>query len=467
MADFRISGRIIRKKNVSSDFLTLIILPTDEDKSTQIFVHRKLNLDETENAIDPGILYRFAIVQVKGHILLQNDVDDSSEDKTKRHVAYEITLIQCAPDPNMISSIFPKIVSKKKIYSPSVLRATEEELLQIDTLKGRSRRLALNKIISRLEGKDEEEERQNRRLPKRRLPHMKRKHLLNLERIEKSGLLLTSSNGSDSLYDLEKEKKWKLCQPCSSDIPIDTLQQQEEKCKQFTINVPLNAENTISTHGFLTRGEYIEGKKMKQVAWFISRIKATNKSPRHILDVGGGRGDLAVQLAVEFKKSLVTVVDQNESSLNAGEEYSGKLGVSERMTFWHGDFRDFIRQYQKDDESNPIDYVVALHACGDLSDLALEFANKIDSDFLVCPCCYTKQYLKPYVPPWYKLCETPGDLNTLKKLAELNERPDISRRACNIINSMRVVSLDRHEVHVEEYDPISSKRNIALVGEVK
>ena len=464
MADFVITGRIIRKKNVSKDFMTLTILQTDQEKSVTVFVHRKFDSDQAKNAIDPHILFRFAVVQVKGHILLQYN-DDNRNDKTTRHIADEINLVQCAPDPNMISLILPKIISKKKTYPPSVLIATEEELLQIDTLKGRSRRLALNKIIYRLEGKDDEEG-QSRKVPRRRLPHMKREHLLNLERIEKSWLS-TSSCGSASLYDLEKGKQWRLCQPCSSHIPFDVLQQQEEKCKQFVINVPLNAETTISTHGFLTRGEYIIEKKMKQVAWFISRIKATNKSPRHILDVGGGRGDLAVQLAVEFENSLVTVVDQNESSLIAGEEYSFKLGVSERMTFWHGDFRDFISQYQKGDELNPIDHVVALHACGDLSDLALEFANNIECDFLVCPCCYTKQYLKPYIPSWYNLCENPGDLDTLKKFAELNECPDISRRAYNIINSMRVVSLDRHEVHVEEYDSISSKRNIVLVGEVK
>ncbi len=37
-----------------------------------------------------------------------------------------------------------------------------------------------------------------------------------------------------------------------------------------------------------------------------------------------------------------------------------------------------------------IEFLVALHACGGLTDLALQYAVKQQCPFLICPCCYVK-----------------------------------------------------------------------------
>ena len=58
---------------------------------------------------------------------------------------------------------------------------------------------------------------------------------------------------------------------------------------------------------------------------------------RHIIDVGGGRGDLAVALAVHFSRhaaatttTMVTVVDKNATSLAAGKAYAERTSATLR-----------------------------------------------------------------------------------------------------------------------------------------
>jgi Methyltransferase domain len=179
--------------------------------------------------------------------------------------------------------------------------------------------------------------------------------------------------------------------------------------------------------------------------------------------------------------------------------------------------------------------VVALHACGDLSDLALDFASRAGADFMVCPCCYTKRYIPHFEPAWCQFVrEEPANMHgqevgvggpsrnhdnnhpfgeegivrgpqsegitligpasdslhaptpppsdslhasmpppppsslpdqILGRLAEMDNRPEVSQRAQNIINSMRMAALhDLYDVSLESYQGDSSKRNAVLVG---
>jgi hypothetical protein len=142
-----------------------------------------------------------------------------------------------------------------------------------------------------------------------------------------------------------------------------------------------------------------------------------------------------------------------------------------------------------------IDCVVALHTCGDLSDLAMTFAQRSSCAFVICPCCYTKRYIAPFMPPYLNnqsfwkfpstaepsslssedpTCtnkESDNSIQTMQKrlhrLAELTERPDISLRAMQLINSMRLYSLpkNRYDAYMEQLsEHSSSSRNLVLVG---
>jgi hypothetical protein len=191
------------------------------------------------------------------------------------------------------------------------------------------------------------------------------------------------------------------------------------------------------------RIEYLRHKKNPQVSWFVQRIVELYggnwDASLHILDVGGGRGDLSRVLAQHFPAAHITIVDVNESSLIAGRELCADY--LDRMQFIHQDFATFPMQ--------KFDLVVALHACGGLSDRALQYAAANQAAFVVCPCCYTKRNPQCVV----------------HRLAELMDGPpDIPRRAQHIINSNRLRNIEYCFTSLEEYDISFSKRNMVLVG---
>ena len=335
-----------------------------------------------------------------------------------------------------------------------------------------------------------------------------------------------------------------------------------------------NSSSSSSSSSAEDRVEYILSKKLPQVRWMTQRVRDlcnddannndNNKSsdapppppPRHIVDVGGGRGDLAAALAMAFPTTLITVIDKNQSSLHAAQDYARRLKCHERMQFLHADMVDFVQQPQPAQEEQrqdsagddddvddyetvitsvndgctpasttvssivkegqpPVDLVVALHACGDLSDLALAFAHLVGAAFVINPCCYTKRYSYPqFIPSWNKFCteaknhpvcsccsellppgkkmddpscrqsSTTSAVHTLGRLAELNGRPEVSRLAMKVINSMRLQCMTEttssssttttsqqdekkkccYRVGLEEYESACSQRNIVLVG---
>lgn len=176
-------------------------------------------------------------------------------------------------------------------------------------------------------------------------------------------------------------------------------------------NLPNSDASAPSAKGSLTRGEYMHGKKEPQVRWVLERLRALvdpgacksggSLEGLHVLDIGGGRGDLAVAIAKEMKRqntsSRVTVVDMNAQSLRGGEEYAASVGVSDRISFVESDLATYLEDVQKRkgcDRSRLREVVVALHACGDLSDMALQHAKKSCECFVVVPCCFSK-FLQP------------------------------------------------------------------------
>merc|ERR1719195_1225809 len=104
--------------------------------------------------------------------------------------------------------------------------------------------------------------------------------------------------------------------------------------------------------------EYAHGKKAPQVSWFISQlrhiiealpvqtdmgniagetagnVKQGQLPTVHVLDIGGGRGDLAICVATVFRdRCHVTVVDCNSQSLSQGRERAAALGLDKGMTW--------------------------------------------------------------------------------------------------------------------------------------
>lgn len=383
--------------------------------------------------------------------------------------AEDVRLVRCAPEPNAVVHVLGGVLTRR--YSPSTLGPLvpdEDEARRVlSMLPGRrGRRAAVARIVRSLAGTDDAGA--GDRTARRRPPHAKRADVEILRVTREEGL---RGDGGwrwmepkrDEAGPAEREGDVKCDGDDGGEASLDG--HGDERCV-----LPLNLPGENSE-----REEYIRAKKLPQVRWMAGRVRRLPFRPRHIVDVGGGRGDLATGLALDFDECFVTVVDANLSSLRAGEEYASRMGCSDRMRFVHADMADFWREQHEEEDFGggqlspqphwpPVDLVVALHACGDLSDLALAYAGGSSARaFVICPCCYTKRYIHSFDPSWRCRARDP---NVLGRVAEVDERPDMSRCAMTAINSMRLCDMaaEGFDVNLEEYGLVNSRRNIVLVG---
>jgi hypothetical protein len=368
----------------------------------------------------------------------------------------DLTLLKCAPDPKAVEFVLQALQDE----NPRVLVTSlgdamvPEEALRINQLEHRKRRIEIAKIVRQLDGAEAERE------PRQRQPKRNKADLDLLDQLVAEG---SCTPQRWKLYDLD-------------DHQSDAVFRSSTKCprENLPLNLPSQDPTLVSSRGHMTRYDYIHGKKQPQVQWMVSRIqKLCNQPPRHIVDVGGGRGDLATGCATTFPDAIITVVDKNAVSLKAGRDYSSQvLGVSRTIHFVEADFLAFMTNTENylPEHLPKVDLVVGLHACGDLSDLALAFARKVDAPFLICPCCYNKRLVPNYDPPWHQMLG--NKLSPTQRLAESQIRSD-SFRAMKIINSLRLQSYADEQQRrtpqepkccLETYPSEYSLRNIVLVG---
>jgi hypothetical protein len=432
-ATITIEGSIVRKKR-RYEWMVFAVKHDENEVSETVFCHQR----EEETLAS---CYLGAIVRVKGTRGRAADREGV--------VAVSVDLVQCAPVPDAIQYVMQGILDGR--FPDWTLPISKKQVQEIEKLEFRERRLAIAKIVRQLQGKDELE-----RDPRKRRPHTKLQDLELLDAVESRGLI---SGAADN------QKGWRLqtiqSRPLNGDSESTVVDRHSETLNFFT-------ENPVES---TRRQEYLLGKKQPQVQWMMERIRDLNRKPKHILDVGGGRGDLSIALAMHVS-AKVTVVEKNESSLLAGREHAKNLGCGDKMTFVHADFFDFVQVFEvSKDDTPPIDLVVALHACGDLSDLALAFAQQLRCSFVICPCCYTKRYIHSFSPSWHSLVKNAEERVVMSRLAELNERPHISKRAMRVINSMRLHCVQTQsdgatqnlKLTLEQYESQSSLRNLVLI----
>lgn len=155
------------------------------------------------------------------------------------------------------------------------------------------------------------------------------------------------------------------------------------------------------------RLQYSEQRKRPQVQWMLEKILALVGSDRegriqgestrkiHLVDIGGGRGDLSMAVAAFFCNSKshniidahVTVLDVNESSLRSGEERARSAGLDSKISFVHCD----ISQNSQVDEflkSDTYGLFYGLHCCGGLAEAAVEIALRAQTSFCISTCCF-------------------------------------------------------------------------------
>lgn len=246
------------------------------------------------------------------------------------------------------------------------------------------------------------------------------------------------------------------------------------------------------------RLDYLKLKKIPQIEWMLLRIQSMVEKIRvrkqssgstaeiRIWDVGGGRGDLAMAIAATVPDCHIRVLDVQESSLLAGKALSATLGLATSIQFDHMDFLKTVSVLQND--NNP-DLIVALHACGGLSDAILAFLSvHPQCEALVCTCCFTKlaslaqdawSQINCSNGIWKSQFPISSDLLPLAlhsvecldvelcRIAECVGLSVESNTAMHAINTLRLLALQKHEsrprvLQILEFPAIWSVKNQVL-----
>lgn len=183
-----------------------------------------------------------------------------------------------------------------------------------------------------------------------------------------------------------------------------------------------------------------------------------------VVDIGGGRGLLSNFLAETFGDSVVDVkvIDISTSATNNGQMRARRQGIKN------------IKFEARDATTLPfddVDVVVALHACGALSDVALGHATCQGAGFVICPCCFkSNPHLRVSIPAKESgvtklvsaeefLGVDPSEYAHLKHLAELQGDINIASKAMHTICGLRALAVSRRSaanLNVSKYGSVVS-----------
>ena len=279
-----------------------------------------------------------------------------------------------------------------------------------------------------------------------------------------------------------------------SDVRDEYLIQEIEVISSDPSEMASKASQILASSGTPLRtspeGSRWQRKKKPQLQWMLGQIEQVIRShpeygqrPLRLVDVGGGKGNLSNLLAETFGEEFVTVqvVDISQSAVRNGQMRAMRRGL--------GNIRYDAQDATTLDVSG-VDVVVALHACGALSDVALGHAAREGAGFVICPCCFrSNPQLRVALPaPSLKddielvtvdewLHVESAAYESLIQLAELQGDIGMSSTAMHSICGLRARAVQRcwqnsrwrHEIQISttiKSFPIGfSTRNLCLVGE--
>ena len=455
-------GTILRKKNLPNQKLQLAVKNDNEARSRPHILARPVPYD---------FLYPGSVV------CITSSTHSNAGDGSVVIVVDHVQLVKSAPDPTAVRSVIRGVFEGR--HDPTVVCSTRDELEGEGSDQPPSREF-VNVLIRRIRGESTGDGSDGQKgPPRKRPPHTSRRDVALLERLEEVGRRRQGDNIGDD------NDGWTLLRPVMEDEKVEDPSMANLDFDQapgageishtslsLPLNLPSCTESDSDDHQ--RRINYLRTKKEPQIRYLIAQMRDggyVTPSTRSIIDVGGGRGDLAVAVAVALAfphVDAVTIVDVNERSLRAAAEYAEKAGVASLVRTVLQDFRTY-------EPTNEVELVCGLHACGDLTDLAIDFARRMQCGFVLCPCCYTKRYIDDFVPPWCGLCSDQDDneaggkdnSKVIARLAETDFNPDVSSRARYLVNSMRLgcISSDEdYRTSLGMYSSETSKRNLVLMG---
>ncbi|MGK3744278.1 MAG: 2-polyprenyl-3-methyl-5-hydroxy-6-metoxy-1,4-benzoquinol methylase [Bacillariaceae sp.] len=195
-------------------------------------------------------------------------------------------------------------------------------------------------------------------------------------------------------------------------------------------------------------------KKKPQLEWMGRQIKSVleshpdfKKRVLTIIDIGGGKGALANYLGRDTylsKYVKVHVVDICKGAVMNGEKKAKRFDLPVNFQFADASNSDLLDAVEGD-------VVVALHACGHLSDIALAHAIHRRAGFVIVPCCFNSnphltipvsgssssniKQPSTTVPDWLGIPSS--DWSALKLLAEVQDDIPLASEAIGIICAVR------------------------------
>ena len=241
-----------------------------------------------------------------------------------------------------------------------------------------------------------------------------------------------------------------------------------------------------------TRGEYAALKKDPQVRAMLAALESVAPAAGEfrVVDVGGGRGDLALAIGAAYGARVrVIVVDRNAAAAAAGAARAAELDVRNV---------DFV--VARSDEGaigaacvaggGSVVVLVGLHACGGLTDDILVAASAARAAFVVVPCCFgalakaargaAECGMRGGAGAWRLEgggatgdCDGDScvagvdgaDLGLLARMADAPERR-VSLRAMRVLAARRVRGVEARGgvAHVVSMDAAATLRNLMIMG---
>ena len=177
---------------------------------------------------------------------------------------------------------------------------------------------------------------------------------------------------------------------------IYPLQHIEQESTQDLVTIPVRRRSASLRTS--TEGSRWRGKKRPQLEFMARQVKEVveshpdfNARPLNILDVGGGRGHLSNYLASVLGNDVanVHVIDIDSQTIKNGVTDAKRKGL-DNVVFGVGDASSSqnVAGLLTTEGDGDYDIIVALHACGALSDVALGHAAANNAGFVITPCCF-------------------------------------------------------------------------------
>lgn len=226
-------------------------------------------------------------------------------------------------------------------------------------------------------------------------------------------------------------------------------------------------------------------RKRPQIDWvssvvegLVERHPSASSRPLHVLDVGGGQGLLASHVAERLgpRRVEVTVLEIGELHASRGERRVSKQQL-ENVRFRVGD----ASSASLDEPEQKPDVVMALHACGVLSDVALGIAARHGASFCICQCCFKSNptlRIGEFSPvEWLRTA--PADLEQALEAAASNRDSATAALGMHTVSAWRADAVKRHwapsvvssegspevDIRISRFPIRWSPCNFCLIGE--